>query len=200
MPLKKSRRHRPCSTVLGGEGNDEGAGIAVDPGGDVYIVGYPSSTVLPLRSAFQVEIRGPDDVFLARLNHDASPIRFSSYLGGGRPPTSTSQTEGGEDPAGIALGPGGKVWATGLTTSFDFPITADAFQPKSVGVSCTLWGEPCGDLFVTEITTDGPGIVPATHLDVSPTELPAGGSVMAHFYEEFRPGIPEGVSGGARKG
>jgi len=169
------------STLLGAEGEDEGVGIAVNADGEAYIVGSTASTVFPLREPVQVQLRSPDDAFLVKLNRDASRILFSSYLGGGRPAASRSLTEGGEEPVGIALGPGGTVWVTGLTTSFDYPISTNAWQKQLGGVSCILWGEPCGDLFVTEITTDGPVTLPASYLAVTPTELQPGGLVTAHW-------------------
>jgi hypothetical protein len=169
------------STLVGGEGQDEAAGIAVDEVGDVYIVGSTASTVFPLCNAVQVGIQGPDDAFLVKLNHDASRILFSSYLGGGKLAASSSRTEGSDDAVSVALGPGGQVWLTGYTTSFGYPVTADAWQPTSTGVSCILWGEPCGDLFVTGMTVEGPSIAPACHLEVAPTELRPGNPVTAHW-------------------
>ena len=169
------------STVLGGAGQDEGQAIAVNQAGEAVVLGYTSSTTLPLRHAFQVEPHGPDDAFVFKLNADATRILFSSYLGGGRPTNSTAQTEGGEEPAGIALGPGGDVWVMGSTTSFDFPTTPNAFQPKSVGVSCILWGEPCGDIFVTRLNVDEPAAKPAEFLEISPVTLSPGQQLSAHW-------------------
>jgi hypothetical protein len=171
------------STLLGGEGHDEGTGIAVNAAGEVYVAGTTASTVFPLRNSVQAKLLGPDDAFLTKLNSDASRILFSSYLGGGRLTNSNSQTEGSEEAPGVALGTNGRVWLTGLTTSYDFPITADAWQSNSARVSCVLPGEPCGDLFVTELTAEGPpDIVPPCHLDVTPTEFsPGGGIVTAHW-------------------
>jgi hypothetical protein len=167
------------STLLGGEGHDDGMGIAVNAAGEVYVAGTTASTVFPLRNSVQAQVHGPDDVFLTKLNSDASRILFSSYLGGGRPTNSNSQTEGGEETPGIALGTNGRVWLTGRTTSYDFPITADAWKSNSARVSCVLPGEPCGDLFVTELTAEGPpDIVPPCHLDVAPTEFPPGGGIV----------------------
>ena len=169
------------STYLAGEGNDDGAGIAVDAGGTIYVVGTTDSTVFPLRHPFQVDCNGPNDAFLVQLSPDASHILFSSYLGGKRPATSTSQTDGDEQGEGIALGPAGMVWVTGTTTSFDFPVTADAFKSQWAPDSCAVWGEPCPDLFLTKIVPDAPPVVTGCHLDVASTGLSPGGSVMAHW-------------------
>ena len=56
-----------------------------------------------------------------------------------------------------------------------------------------LPGEPCGDLFVTELTAEGPGIVPPCHLDVAPTELPPGGIVTAHWAGIPAPGTNDSI-------
>ncbi len=65
------------STLLAGEGNDEATGIAVNATGEAYVVGTSSSTVFPLRNALQVQVQGPEDAFLVKLNRDASRILFS---------------------------------------------------------------------------------------------------------------------------
>ena len=46
------------STYLGGSGNDQGNGIAVDSAGNAYITGYTSSTNFPTLSGVQTSRAG----------------------------------------------------------------------------------------------------------------------------------------------
>lgn len=167
------------STFLAGEGDDTGGGIAVDGVGSAYVAGSTASLYFPIRDAFQPKAAGVSEVFVTKLNADGSRILFSSYLGGGRPTNSVSQTEGYERGSGIALGSDGRVYFAGRTVSTNFPTTAGAFQTNAAGGYCLLTIEPCGNAFVARINAGGPGIVPTPRLEVTPTELRAGGTITA---------------------
>jgi hypothetical protein len=165
------------STYLAGEGHEGGAGIAVDAEGNAYVAGSTASLYFPIRNSFQAANRGLSDVFLTKLNADASRILFSSFLGGGKPTNSPSLTEGTDEPGGLALGPGPGVYTAGYSSSLNFPTTPGAFQTNAMDGDCFFSLATCGDAFVTRITADGPGIVPPIHLGVSPTEILPGGIV-----------------------
>jgi hypothetical protein len=167
------------STLLGGEGDDAGNGIAVDAAGNAYIVGSTASLYFPILRAFQSKNHGIADAFITELNSNATRILFSSYLGGGRPTNSPSLTEGGERGSGIALAPGGKVYLSGRTVSFDFPTTPGAYQTNAALGWCLLELEPCGNAFLTRITLDGPTLLPTPHLQVGPSEAAPGETVTA---------------------
>jgi hypothetical protein len=165
------------STYLAGEGDDAGAGIAVDANGNAYIAGSTASLYFPIRNAFQVDYRGPGDAFVTKLNPQGSRILFSSYLGGGQVTNSTLATDGQDEADGIALGADGKIYLAGHTTSLDFPTTAGVFQPTAPTNACSTY-QTCGNAFVTCVTADGTGITPAVSLTVSP-EVLVGGTVTA---------------------
>jgi hypothetical protein len=55
------------SGYLGGKANDYGYGIAVDPAGNVYVVGQTASTDFPTTNAFQTFRNGPGDAFLTKI-------------------------------------------------------------------------------------------------------------------------------------
>lgn len=170
---------RIYSTLLAGEGDDAGGGIAVDAAGQAYVVGSTASLHFPIRRAFQPKTGGVADAFVTALNANGTRILFSSYLGGGRSTNSTSQTQGAERGSGIALGPDGALYVAGRTISANFPVTPAAYQTHPGGGDCFLGFEPCGDAFLARIRTDGPGIVPTPHLEVTPTELAPGGQLTA---------------------
>jgi hypothetical protein len=71
------------STYLGGNGNDGGDGIAVDPNtGDAVVTGYTRSTNFPTANPLQSNNGGGTDAFVARLSADGSRLVYSTYLGG----------------------------------------------------------------------------------------------------------------------
>ncbi len=165
------------STYLAGEGHDGGNGIAVDPDGNVYVAGSTASLYFPIRDSFQAANRGLSDVFITKLNPDASRILFSSFLGGGKLTNSPSLTEGTDELGGMALGPGPSLYLAGYSSSLNFPTTPGVFQINAFGGDCFFTLATCGDAFVARTTADGPGILPPIHAAVSPTQVLPGGTV-----------------------
>jgi hypothetical protein len=89
------------------------------------------------------------DAFVAKLTPEGALV-YSSYLGG-------NFEDWGE---GIALDMLGNVYVTGMTSSGDFPVTFDAFQPENKVGGCT-YPFTCPDAFMTKIR-DGGTILPRT--------------------------------------
>jgi hypothetical protein len=96
------------TTVLAGDGEDRGFGIAVNPAtGVAYIAGETNSANFPRLNAFQPDRSSGFDAFVARLNADGS-LSYSSYFGG-------NATDSASD---IALDPAtGAVTIVGATNS-----------------------------------------------------------------------------------
>lgn len=55
-------------TYLGGSGDDYGTEVAVDAGGDAYIVGYSASANFPVLAAAQGTNKGSQDAFISRVS------------------------------------------------------------------------------------------------------------------------------------
>lgn len=130
------------SSLLGGNGFDDGRSIAVTPEGIAYIAGSTSSTEFPWAGApYYDTYQGGVDVFLAKV--DASKageesVPYASYFGG----------TGLDEARRVTLDAEGKLWLTGVTLSNDLPVTANAFQGSRPG------GD--GDGFVVRLNLEAP--------------------------------------------
>jgi len=103
---------------IGGNGGDDGTGIAVDEAGNAYVTGRTVSS----EATFPVAV-GPDltynggyiDAFVAKVKADGTGLVYCGYIGG-------SGVDGGLD---IAVDGVGHAYITGFTTSSEatFPVT-----------------------------------------------------------------------------
>jgi hypothetical protein len=94
------------STYLGGHSDDKGQGIAVDGTGNAYVTGITASDDFPRTAgAFQENLLGVYDAFVAKLSANGSSLAYSTYLGG-------SSDEWGW---GIAVDGTGNAYVTGFT-------------------------------------------------------------------------------------
>ena len=126
------------STFLGGSGEDEGLGIALDAAGDAYVTGFAASSDFPTSvGALDTSQNGSDDAFVTKLNPAGSTLLYSTFLGG----------SGDDVGFGIAVDAAGDVYVTGRTDSSDFPTSVGAFD--------TSWNGSF-DAFVTKL-----GLIPA---------------------------------------
>jgi hypothetical protein len=127
------------STSLGGSGEDQLGGIAVDSAGDAYVTGQTLSTDFPTTpGAFQTVCNHGSgcahyggDAFVSKISPTGSALVYSTYIGG----------SGSDHGSSIAVDSAGKAYVTGHTNSTNFP-TKNPLQPKNGGYS---------DAFVTKI-------------------------------------------------
>src|SRR4029079_16076294 len=69
-------------TYLGGNGDDRGMGVAVDPKGGIYVTGLAGSTDFPIASPFQSSnMGGLADIFVTKFGPSGT-IQYSTYVGG----------------------------------------------------------------------------------------------------------------------
>jgi hypothetical protein len=144
------------STYIGGNGDEEGRGIAVDGSGYAYVTGptfSPDYDVTP--GAFQTTKSTTDsfenDVFVTKLNATGTALVYSTYIGG----------RGGEDGFGIAVDGSGNAYVTGYTYSPNYPVTPAAFQTTKGGGM---------DVFVTKLNATGTALVYSTYIGGSGDE------------------------------
>jgi len=149
------------STYLGGSSYDEGHGIAVDATGNAYVTGLSYSQNFPtIAGAFQSVLQGYDDAFVSKLNPAGSALIYSTYLGG------NSYDQGN----GIAVDASGNAYITGLTYSYHFPTTGQAFR--------TTWGGGF-DAFVSKLNASGTTLLYSTYLGGSSDDYGYGIAVDA---------------------
>jgi len=158
------------STYLGGSNGDSGNGIAVDSSGNAYVAGITYSTDFPTANAFQpANPQGQCSdgnsnypcgaAFVTKLNAAGTALVYSTYLGGSSPGS-------GDGASAIAVDSSGNAWVTGATTSTDFPVTANAFEPTLAAnlPHCQFQYSPCSDGFVTKLSAAGNSLVYSTYL------------------------------------
>jgi len=109
------------------------------------VTGYTNSTDFPTTvGAFQTTSVGTADAFVSKLNATGSALVYSTYLG-------ATETGG----SSIAVDASDNAYATGDTSSSNFPTTAGAFQTKLGGGV---------DAFVTKLNATGSALVYSTYL------------------------------------
>ena len=138
------------STFLGGTGSDVAHGIALDSGGNAYVVGSTTSTDFPAPNNLPFETEGG---FLTELNSSGNTLVYSTYLGAGP----------ADFAAAVAVDAAGNAYVTGGTESPTFHTTpANVVQP-----TCGSDGN-CNngfyDAFVTVVMPGGSGFVYSTFL------------------------------------
>jgi len=131
------------STYLGGSGDDQGFGIAVDLAGNAYVTGltgtpgsgFPGTAGSLVQSTYG----GGGDAFVTKVNAAGTALVYSTYLG---------SSVGDDIGFGIAVDQVGNAYVTGFTSSpgSSFPGTASSLiQHTFGGVS---------DAFVAKITNN----------------------------------------------
>jgi hypothetical protein len=137
------------STYLGGSGNNNGNGIAVDSAGDAYVTGSISSGNFPTtRSAIQTSSGGGIDAFVSKLNPSGSALLYSTYLGG----------SGYDAGYSITVDSAGSAYVTGGTNSTNFPTTSGALQTSFGG------GSLGGNAFLSKLNPLGNALLYSTYI------------------------------------
>jgi hypothetical protein len=174
------------TVYLGGDGDDQGLGIAVDALGHAYVVGTTDSTNFPTLKGYQTAPGGGTDAFVAALSASGG-LLYGTYLGG----------TGADRGLGIAVDSSKHVYVTGGTESSAFPGTpsgqalggaADAFvaklNPALTGAASLVFAtylggsgadegrgvavDTAGHAYVTGVTDSGDfPITPATAFQTS---------------------------------
>lgn len=155
------------STLLGGSGDENLGGIAVDAGGNAYVAGDTTSIDFPTTSGAPQTVRpGTDNAFVTKLNPSGTAWAYSTYLGG-------SNYDIGYD---VKVNGSGEAYVVGSSASSNFPTTSDAYQLTYIG-----GGNAMG--FLTHLNALGTGLVYSTYFGGS------GGDALASVALDGNNGI-----------
>lgn len=122
-------------TYLGGDNDDEGRGIAVDSGDNIYVVGMTQSENFPAFGGYDNTNNGYSDAFVTKFASNGTVI-WSTYLGG----------VGNDEGNAITIDQSDNIYISGLTYSWaNFPVQS--------GYDTDWNGN--GDAFVTKFGPDG---------------------------------------------
>jgi len=119
------------STYLGGSGDDEAAGIALDSSANVYVAGVARSSNFPQVNPLPSQQGAPGSNFVAQLTSDGQSLVYSTYF-------ADSQTYIGD----VAASATGTAYVTGTTFSPTYP---------TVRPSQATYGGGSGDAFVAKL-------------------------------------------------
>jgi hypothetical protein len=135
------------ATYIGGSSWEHGQDIAVDKDGCAYLAGRTGSNDLPATlGAWDGELGGAADGFVAKFDPSGSEAAYITYLGGGN----WDQIEG------LVVDESGHVYVVGYTKSTDFPTTPGAHDEHHDG--------SYDDAFVAKLNPAGSGLVYSTFL------------------------------------
>ncbi len=134
------------STFVGGSGDEETWGIALDSAGKPVVAGQSDASNFPTTGGgYDRGHNGGIDVVVFRLSSNLGSLEFSTYIGGSQDDKSKGIVLDGSDRAVI----------TGGTLSSNFPTTAGAYDQGHNG------GE---DIFVLKLAANGDALVYGTYL------------------------------------
>jgi len=114
---------------LGGSGDEEGYGIAVDASGNAYVTGYTWSSDFPAVVGPDLSFNGKRDAFVARVNPSGTALVYAGFLGG----------SGWDEGHGIAVDSSGNAYVTGETESSDFPAVVGRTQATTAATATPSW-------------------------------------------------------------
>jgi hypothetical protein len=140
------------STRLGGDSDDHGLDIAVDPTGNAYVTGDTRSPGFPTARPVQPGAGGSaagvagsfSDAFVSKFGPAGNNLVYSTFLGGSDTDQGTAITVDGE----------GAAYVTGTTNSPNFPVAAPLQTRKDNDT----------DAFVTKVNPAGSTLVYSTYL------------------------------------
>ncbi len=137
------------SSYLSGSAYTQGNAIGLDSSGDIYVAGWTTATDFPTVSAYQ-SVASPNQGnqygqygFLSEFAAGGASLVYSTYYAG-----SQNITQGcgscWPSPSSVitnmAVDQSGNAYVVGVTNTYDFPTTADAYQATNVTSNNTTVG------------------------------------------------------------
>ncbi|UCC92879.1 MAG: fibronectin type III domain-containing protein [Thermoplasmata archaeon] len=148
------------ATFLGGTYHETINDVVVDGNDHIVLAGETSSSDFPVTlGAYQEKISTDSfDVFITKMDHNASRIIWSTFMGGWK----------GDFVKAITVDEGNHLYMTGDTWSGDWPITPGAY--------CEIMNNPMGefntDIYVTKLNSAGDEVMYSTWVGGTAAEQP----------------------------
>jgi hypothetical protein len=150
------------STYLGGIDEDDGWEVVANAAGDVWVAGRTFSLNFPVTpGAYDTSYNGSFDIFIAKLDPTAAGLVWATFIGGVR------RDEGNA----MAVDDSGNVYVTGVTRSYDFPVTHGAFDETLNDIY---------DGYVAKVDATGSKLLAATYLGGTKIDYMRGIAVDAN--------------------
>lgn len=152
------------STLLGGSGNDQANGLALDSSGNAYVAGSTASSNFPRLTPSQSSLgEGAcaatcSNAFVTVIKPGGSALVYSTYLGGSGPDYGTA----------IAVDGSGNAYVAGTTASSNFPATGGVFQGTYAGSGAS------GNGFIAKVSPAN-----TAALSLNPQTLSFGNQALA---------------------
>jgi hypothetical protein len=156
------------STFLGGNGQDAGTGITVDPNFQPYVTGSTTSTNLPLTATIGSPGTNGVHVWVAKLISGGTDVEYLTEIGG----------SGGDVSNGIAVMPTCNgapqvcydTYVTGYTSSTNFPTV------NPIQATCSACGSNAGanSAFVMQLNSAAKTLIYSTFLGGSVSDMGVG--------------------------
>ncbi|HEX5036070.1 MAG TPA: SBBP repeat-containing protein, partial [bacterium] len=171
------------SGYIGGSGNDQAYGIAVDASGNAYVAGETGSTeaTFPVVVGPDLTANGMNEAFVAKVAPDGASLVYAGFIGG-------SNSDFAFD---NAIDASGNQYVTGNTSSTEttnFPVT--------IGPDLTFNGG-FNDAFVAKVSADGTSLVYAGFIGGNDFDEgdgiavdAAGNAYVTGFTESTEPTFP----------
>jgi len=142
-----------ASTFLGGRGSDGGWSLALDPQGNVLVVGITDSPDFPYtENTWADGPAGSTDAFVAKFDPSGRELKWATFLGG----------EARDVGLSIDADASGNVYVAGHTGSFNFPTTDGAYDRDTHGSS---------DLYLAKLSPAGDRLLYSTLLGGTESDM-----------------------------
>ena len=134
------------STFIGSSGVEVALGVKVDPNNCPVVIGVADGNTFPTTNgSYQKSYAGgTNDVFITKLNFNASSLVFSTFIGGNNY----------EHPRDLQVDQASDIYLTGVTYSSNFPVV-NAYQSIRKGHT---------DAFITKLNAAGTNLIFSTYL------------------------------------
>lgn len=172
------------STYFGGSGSETSPSVAIDPAGNIYLVGTTqgspansftnaSNTTQTLIPPVSLSSTTPSHVFVTKISPSQPPVvDYETFIGG----------SGSDTSVGLGVDGGGNAYIVGNTSSADFPAAGIPYQskPETKGAQCSGLLTPCTSVFVSVLNGLGSSLTYSSYLSGNGNDQASGMTIDAN--------------------